>query len=111
VEDFEILKEVQGIVGDLNPQWLNCNDEDIEGHGCFRGQGYVGQSMFFVGHHCAFWIVILCETGRFAFKELPSESLEAFAPLILDAKRIFVKFTRHYRITEFIAIQEKECPC
>lgn len=108
MREFETVKEVRELVCGLDPQCFNSAEEEVEGHGCFEGHGYVDKSMFFVGHHCVFWIVTLKDNRTYAYKELPPESLDTFAPLILQSKQIFVEFTRHHHIVKFTAIQEKE---
>lgn len=100
----ELLQVVQGIVGKVKPEWLDKHERHCS------GEGFVGESIFFVGDHRIVWIVYLPDLGTFAFKEVSAEGLEIFAQLILQSPTIFVEYNKYHRIVEWLTFQPKEAP-
>jgi hypothetical protein len=79
--------------------------------GCIDGgKGFVEESIFAFSKSGSFWIVVLCETGRVAFKKVTPEWIQAFSNLILSSPEVFVVFDSKHHIVEWAVAQDKTCP-
>ena len=105
MEKDQAYHDIKNCVANLKPDWKIKDDK------CGCGHGFVDESAFTFSKCSNLWIVYLCETRDFAFKEVDCEWIESFSNLILESPQVFVEFDINHHITAWTAIQEKKCPC
>lgn len=97
------LEEVLKILGKLKPHFKMTRHLE-------SGSGLVSESYFTFSHsENYYWIVILCGTGTFAFKEITPEWIKFYSNLILQSPKVYVEWDINHYITDWAVGQYKVC--
>ncbi len=96
------LSQVLEILGKIKPE------SNLARH-C-PGSGCASESIFSFSH-CGnyYWIVIICDSGTFAFKHISPDWIRTYANLILSSTAVCVEWNMNHYITDWTVEQDKFC--
>ncbi|MFZ5645040.1 MAG: hypothetical protein ACOY46_15785 [Bacillota bacterium] len=98
-----LIDEALRLVSQMRPDLKATRDL------CDCGGGFVEESVFSFSKNCCLWVVILCNTGQFAFKEITPDWIKTYSNLILSSPEVFVEFDINHKICAWAVEQDKIC--